>query len=263
MTPKLYIVDDESPARARLKTLLSDIEKECPHELVGEAGQAQAALDAIAAHSPDIVLLDVQMPGMSGVELASHLCALPNAPAVIFVSAHDGFALKAFEVHALDYLLKPVRAARLAEAIRRVAAIRTQRASQEHVILASAEMLQNRRQHFSVQERGRVLLVPVAEVVYLKAELKYVTLRTADREYLIEESLMSLEEELGNAFIRVHRNALVARNAIIGVEKAALQEDAEGDAEKPQESWQVILRGIGDRLPISRRQWPLVKALVR
>src|SRR3569833_4793797 len=101
MTPKLYIVDDESPARARLKTLLSDIEKECPHELVGEAGQAQAALDAIAAHSPDIVLLDVQMPGMSGVELASHLCALPNAPAVFFVCVFVGFALLAFVVFAL------------------------------------------------------------------------------------------------------------------------------------------------------------------
>lgn len=260
MIPRLYIVDDEAPARARLRTLLSDIEKECPHVLVGEAGQAQAALEAIVACAPDIVLLDVQMPGMSGMELAARLAALPDAPAVIFVSAYDEFALKAFDVHALDYLLKPVRAARLAEAIGRVAALRMRRASPENG--ASAHSAPGGRRHFSIQERGRVLLVPVEEVVYLKAELKYVTLRTAGREYLIEESLSSLEEELGNIFIRVHRNALVARNAIAGVEKAALQVD-DGEAEKPQESWQVILRGIDERLPISRRQWPLVKALVR
>lgn len=260
MIPRLYIVDDEAPARARLKTLLSDIEKECPHALVGEAGQAQAALEAIAACAPDIVLLDVQMPGMSGMELAARLAALHDAPSVIFVSAYDEFALKAFDVHALDYLLKPVRAARLAEAIGRVAALRMQRAVPENG--ASSLGAPVGRRHFSVQERGRVLLVPVDEVVYLKAELKYVTLRTAGREYLIEESLSSLEDELGHIFIRVHRNALVARNAIAGVEKAAFQTD-DGEAEKPQESWQVILRGIAERLPISRRQWPLVKALVR
>lgn len=260
MIPRLYIVDDETPARARLKTLLSDIEKECPHALVGEAGQAQAALDSIAACAPDIVLLDVQMPGMSGMELAARLSALPDAPDVIFVSAYDEFALKAFDVHALDYLLKPVRAARLAEAIGRVAALRMRRAAPENMPPVPKAL--GGRRHFSIQERGRVLLVPVEEVVYLKAELKYVTLRTAEREYLVEESLSSIEEELGHLFIRVHRNALVARDAIVGVEKASLQVD-DSDAEKAQESWQVILRGIAERLPISRRQWPLVKALVR
>src|SRR3569623_1343811 len=260
MTPWLYIVDDEAPARARLKMLLSDIEMECPHALGGEAGQAQAALNAIAACAPDSVLLDVQMPGMTGMELAARLSALPNAPAGIFVSAYDEFALKAFDVHALDYLLKPVRAARRAEAIGRVAALRMRRAVPANGPSAPQEA--GRRQHFSIQERGRVLLVPIEEVVYLEAELKYVTVRTAERDYLIEESLSSIEEELGTTFIRVHRNALVARNAILGVEKAVLQID-EADAEKPQESWQVILRGVADRLPISRRQWPLVKALVR
>lgn len=264
MTPKLFIVDDEAPARARLTTLLSDIAADCPHQLVGTADNAQAALDGIVKFRPDIVLLDVQMPGMTGIELAAHLAnETAGAPAVIFVTAYDEYALKAFEVHALDYLLKPVRAARLAEAIRRAADMRAQAQSQQDAIAAASSTLHTRRQNFSVQERGRLLLVQVRDVLYLKAELKYVTLRTKDREYLIEESLQKLEEELTATFVRVHRNALVARNAIIGVERGAPSADADGESDKAQESWQVILRGIDDRLPISRRQWPVVKALVR
>lgn len=263
MTVRLFIVDDEAPARSRMATLLSDIAAECPHQVVGEAAHAQAALDGIVACKPDIVLLDVQMPGMTGIELARHLSALhDSAPAVIFVSAYDEFALKAFEVHALDYLLKPVRAARLAEAIRRAGAL-AHAQSQKLALEAASSAMQARRRNFSVQERGRVLLVPVADVLYLKAEAKYVTLRTASRDYLIEESLSSIEEELESEFVRVHRNALVARNAIVGVEKAVHAVDAEGEGDRAQESWQVILRHIDDRLPISRRQWPVVKALVR
>jgi two-component system response regulator AlgR len=261
MVPKLFIVDDEALARARLKMLLADIASDCPHELAGEADNAQAALDGIAALAPDIVLLDVQMPGMTGIELAQRLSGSSPAPAVIFVTAYDEYALKAFEVHALDYLLKPVRAARLADAIQRAAALRVRPASQQEAAPAAAQPA--KRRHFSVQERGRLLLVPVADVVYLKAELKYVTVRTATHEYLIEESLMSIEEEMADAFIRVHRNSLVARDAIIGVERGAHTVDAEGEGDKVQESWQVILRGVPERLPISRRQWPSVKALVR
>jgi two-component system response regulator AlgR len=264
MTLRLFIVDDEAPARARLTTLLSDIAVECPHELAGEAGDAQCALDGIAATRPDIVLLDVQMPGMTGIELASYLAEeMADAPAIIFISAHDEYALKAFDVHALDYLLKPVRAARLAEAIRRVSTLHINRRSQTEAITATAAMLQSSRQNFSVHERGRLLLVPVEDVLYLKAELKYVTLRTKARDYLIEESLMSIEDELGAAFVRVHRNALVARQAIIGVERAPHAVDTESESDKLQDSWQVILRDISDRLPISRRQWPTIKALVR
>ena len=264
MKPRLFIIDDEAPARARLKTLLSDIAADCPHELAGEAAGAQEALDGMALSRPDIVLLDVQMPGMNGIELAAHMTrAFDPAPDVIFVTAYDEYALRAFEVHALDYLLKPVRAARLAEAIRRAAALRAQAAARPDAIGAAAAALPSKRQHFSVQERGRVLLVPVADVVYLKAELKYVTLRTRTHEYLIEESLTSIEEELGAVFVRVHRNALVARNAISGVERGILAVDADGEADKASEQWQVILRGVDERLPISRRQWPTVKALVR
>jgi two-component system response regulator AlgR len=263
MIPRLFIVDDEPPARVRLKTLLSDIAAECPHELAGEAGQAQDALDAIMAARPDIVLLDVQMPGISGIELAAHLVKnIPAAPTVIFVTAYDEYALKAFEVHAVDYLLKPVRAARLAEAIRRASAQRLLTSAQQHPVAATHASLQPHRKQFSVQERGRVLLVPVTDVLYLKAEQKYVTLRTATAEYLIEESLTSIEEELGAIFIRVHRNALVARDAIIGVERGALVE-GEGESDKAQETWQVLLRGVEERLPISRRQWSVVKGLVK
>ncbi|MES2934334.1 MAG: LytTR family DNA-binding domain-containing protein [Pseudomonadota bacterium] len=261
MSVRLFIVDDEAPARARLKTLLSDIEATCPHQLLGEADNAQSALDGIVATQPDVVFLDVQMPGMSGLELASHLARLPSPPAVIFVTAYDEYALQAFDVHALDYLLKPVRAARLEQAIARAAAMRAKDAAQ---VPATALALAGGRQHFSVQERGRVLLVPIAEVLYLKAELKYVTLRTKLRDYLIEESLVSIEEELDASFVRVHRNALVARNAIIGVERGlVLSQDSDPDQSKGTEVWQVILRDVKDRLPISRRQWSVIKALVK
>lgn len=255
MTPRVFIVDDEAPARARLRTLLADIRHECPHEIVGEAGNPDIALAQIADLRPDVVLLDMQMPGISGIELASRLSGLagllPAAPAVIFVTAYDEFALKAFEVQALDYLVKPVRAARLAQAIRRVADLRNNAAPA------------GSRQHFSVQERGRVLLVPVSEVIYLKAELKYVTVRTRAQEYLIEESLTSLEEELTATFVRVHRNALVARDAILGVERASHAVDGEGEGDRIHESWQVFLRDVDERLPISRRQWATIKALLR
>lgn len=263
MMPRVFIVDDEMPARARLKIVLSDIAAECPHALVGEAGTAKAALEGIARTSPDIVLLDVQMPGVTGIAFAAQLSRLPAPPAIVFVSAYDAYALKAFEVHAFDYLLKPVRASRLVDALRRVVALRAQATSAGEVLDRGATALQPARQNFSVQERGRLLLVPVADVIYLKAELKYVTLRTKTQDYLIEESLTSIEEELAAIFVRVHRNALVARHAIAGVERGPQSVDSEGESDKAQESWQVILRDVEERLPISRRQWPVVRALVR
>lgn len=267
MTPHLLLVDDEAPARARLRDVLSDIAADCPHEIVGEAHNAQAALDAITALKPDIVLLDVQMPGMNGIDLAAHIGKhFVPPPSIIFISAFDDYALKAFEVRALDYLLKPVRAVRLAEAIKRVVGLSenqktNEQTSQQTAIEETAQSLRRVRQHFSVQVRGRVLLVPVSEIIYLKAETKYVTLCTASAEHLIEESLLSVEQEFAQMFIRVHRNALVARDAIMGVERGRRRSDYDGS--EGLDTWQIILRGTNDRLPISRRQWATIKALVK
>ncbi len=249
---RLFIVDDEAPARARLKTLLADIAAECPHELAGEAGNATEAIERIAATLPDIVLLDVQMPETSGIELATSLAQLPQPPIIVFVTAFDQYAINAFDLQAADYLLKPVRAERLAQALLRAVGQRARKAGKPAG-----------RQHFSVLERGRLLLVPVTDVIYLKAELKYLTLHTRERDYLIEESLASIEEELPAVFVRVHRNALVAKNAIAGVERGLQVSAQDGREERVQEAWEVILKGSAERLPVSRRQWPLVKALVR
>ncbi|MFZ6747791.1 LytR/AlgR family response regulator transcription factor [Undibacterium sp. Ren11W] len=267
--PKILIVDDEAPARQRLAMLLSDIQTECPCVLIGEAANAQAALDSIAVGRPDIILLDVQMPGMNGLELAQHLArnSQTQQPAVIFITAYDEYALKAFEVHAMDYLLKPVRASRLAEAILRIVRLRIAGSSPVELKSEMAPVilpkLPTARQCFSVLERNRILLVPVADVLFLKAEQKYVTLHTKARSYLLEESLTSIEEEMVISLVRVHRNALVSRLAIVGVERAPHSNDPEHDHEKLTESWQVILRDCDERLPISRRQWPVIKALVR
>ncbi|MFZ6872929.1 LytR/AlgR family response regulator transcription factor [Undibacterium sp. Di27W] len=264
MTPRILIVDDEAPARIRLKTLLTDVQAECAVTLVGEAENAMQALEQIASLRPDIILLDVQMPGMNGIELAQHLAhhqAHLATPAIIFVTAYDEFAVKAFEVHALDYLMKPVRASRLVDAVTRAC----EKLRLEHRLpdTIATDATGVRRKHFSVLERGRILLVPVTDVLFLKAEQKYVTLHTAQREYLLEESLTSIELELGDLLVRVHRNALVARVAIHGVERAVQVVDAESSQEKVSESWQVIVTGCTERLPISRRQWPVIKAMVR
>lgn len=245
---RVFIVDDEAPARARLKALLADIAADLPNTLAGEAANGAEALDRLAAVPADVALVDIRMPQMDGIELARHLARLDAAPAVVFTTAYDQYAVQAFELNAVDYLVKPVRAQRLAAALekaRRAAPLRP-------------DMLQRLapqgRRHFSVAERGRIQLVPVADVVYLKAELKYVTARTREREFLLDESLTHLEEELAARFVRVHRNCLVARGAIAGFEKET--------AEDGETHWVVRLAGLDERLPVSRRQWPAVKAAV-
>lgn len=266
--PKIFILDDEAPARARMRTLLGDIAASCPTELVGEAAHAQQALDAIACCAPDILLLDVQMPGISGIEFARHLqqnSTEQSSPKVIFVSAHELYALQAFEVHAFDYLLKPVRAQRLQEAILRAMRLHSSligaHGPDAPLPGASAGLLLSApRQFFSVLERGRVLLVPVAEVLYVRAEQKYLTLRTKQHSYLIDESLHALELELPTLLVRIHRNTLVARTALSGVERGMELDEQSG---KMTEAWQVILRDCPDRLHISRRLWPSVKLLVK
>lgn len=269
---RILIVDDETPARERMKTLIADIQQNCPCHLIAEAADGQTALDILVAQQVDILLLDVQMPGMTGIELAQHIAdakfAIP--PSIIFVTAYDEYALQAFEVHAMDYLLKPVRASRLQDALLRVQAFRQQHSAsvQQEKLRESLKTIPKIRQNFSVLEKNRVLLIPVRDVLFLKAEQKYVTIQTIGRAYLTEESLVSIEAELGDVFVRAHRNALVARSAIVGVERAihVNETDIDGDKHEPGkvvDSWQVIVHGSDERLPISRRQWPVIKALVR
>ena len=237
---RVAIVDDEAPARSRMRDLLG----ECglPLAVVGEAANGRVALELLATEPADVVLLDVRMPEMDGVELARHLQALDSPPAVVFTTAYDDYAIRAFEVNAVDYLLKPIRLERLREALTRA---RSGPRPEALRALATAP-----RAHLSAQERGRIYLIPVGEVIYLKAELKYVSVRTAAREYLIEESLTRLEQEFGARFVRVHRNCLVARAAVRGFERA--QQD--GDA-----SWEVLLDGVEERIPVSRRQQHVVR----
>ncbi|MEX0638305.1 MAG: LytTR family DNA-binding domain-containing protein, partial [Burkholderiales bacterium] len=242
---RVFIADDESPARERLKELLADIAAELPTEVVGEAASGLDAVAQLPASRAQVLLLDIEMPGMRGLEVARHLAGLELAPAVVFVTAHDRHAVEAFELNALDYLLKPVRAERLAAALKKASADGPP--AREQLARAAAQA----REYLSVTERNRIHLVPVRDVVYLRAELKYVTLRTRAGEHLIEESLVALEREFAERFVRVHRNCLVARAAVRGFERAA-----EGGDEP---HWNVVLDGVPERLPVSRRQWAEVR----
>ncbi len=245
--PRILIADDEPPARARLRALLGDIAAEFPHMIVGEAGDGVAALELLARTPADIVLADIRMPCLDGIELAQQLAGLARPPALVFVTAHDEFALQAFELAAADYLMKPVRAPRLLEALRKARRLAPGDALLKELAPAGRERLR-------VVERGAVLLVPVAEVLYLRAEQKYVTARTAAREYLLEESLAHLETEFAPRFVRIHRNCLVAAAAVAGVAR-----EADGD-EGGEAHWALHLKGVPEHLPVSRRQWPQVKA---
>jgi two-component system, LytTR family, response regulator AlgR len=243
---RVLIVDDEAPARSRLRDLLADCAAQMPVAVAGEAANGREALDLLGDAPADVVLLDIRMPGMDGIELAQHLQGLAEPPAVIFTTAYDVYAIKAFELHAVDYLLKPVRLARLAEALARAGRPKAETLRQ---------LAQGPRTHLSCQERGRIHLIPVAEVIYLKAELKYVTVRTRERDYLVEESLTRLEEEFGTRFVRIHRNCLVARRQVAGLERVA---EESGDVH-----WVVLLRDSAEKLPVSRRQQHVIKEFGR
>jgi len=246
---KVLIVDDEAPARRRLRELLDDCSGALPLLVVGEAGSGREALDLLAGAAADLVLSDIRMPDMDGIELARHLLKLPQPPVLIFTTAYHEHAIAAFEVHAIDYLMKPVRVQRLLAALQKVPRLRPLTDARLDRLPAAA------RRFLSVTERSRVVLVPIEEVIYLKAELKYITIRTTEREYLLEESLTKLEDEFGSRFVRVHRNCLVARAAIRGFERHV---SAEGDAH-----WEVLLRGVPEALPVSRRQQFIVREIGR
>jgi two-component system, LytTR family, response regulator AlgR len=240
---RVVIVDDEAPARSRMRDLLGECAHEMPVTVAGEAPSGRAALELLSREAADVVLLDVRMPEMDGVELAQHLMLLEHPPAVVFATAYDDYAIRAFEVNAVDYLLKPIRLERLKEALARAGSLAPRPE-------ALRDLARAPRANLSAQERGRIHLIPIAEVVYLKAELKYVSVRTAAREYLIEESLTRLEEEFGERFVRVHRNCLVARAAVRGFERSELDGEAR---------WEVVLEGVDERIGVSRRQQHIVR----
>jgi two-component system response regulator AlgR len=246
---KILVVDDEAPARRRLRELLEDCASALPLVVMGEADSGRQALDLLSGASADLVLSDIRMPDMDGIELARHLLKLPAPPVLIFTTAYHEHAIAAFEVHAIDYLMKPVRVQRLLAALHKVPRLRPLSDARLDRLPAAA------RRFLSVTERSRVVLVPIEEVIYLKAELKYITIRTAEREFLLEESLTKLEEEFGARFVRVHRNCLVAREAIRGFERHV---SAEGDAH-----WEVLLRDVAEALPVSRRQQFIVREIGR
>ena len=241
---RVFIVDDEPPARNRLRELLNDCSDQIALEIIGEAGNGQEALDKLVDTPVDVVLMDIRMPQMDGIELAQHLQKLDQPPVIIFTTAYDAYAIKAFELRAIDYLLKPIRLGRLFDALNRA---RDAVPIQMEVL---RDLLPEPRKHLSIHERGKIHLVPVESVLFLRAELKYITVRTAEREYLVEESLTALEKEFAARFVRIHRNCIVAKKAIVGFQKG-------GD--ENESGWMVKLRDVDEPLPISRRQQYLVK----
>lgn len=243
---KILLVDDEAPARNRLREVLADCGAELPVTVVGEVASGREALAWLEGNRVDAVLLDIGMPGMDGIELARHMQNLPTVPAIVFCTAFDQRAVEAFEVNAVDYLLKPVRKERLLAALSK---------AQVFTPARLGALSRQARRHLSISERGRIALVPVEDIVYLRAEQKYVTVRTVMREYLSEESLTHLEQEFGQDFIRIHRNCLVARKFIAGFER----QSHAGEDEAGGVAWAVALRGLEEKLPISRRHRHVVR----
>jgi two-component system, LytTR family, response regulator AlgR len=245
---RVLIVDDEELARLRLRSLVQEC-SDPPVQVVGEAASATQALVWLAEQQCDLLLLDVHMPGRDGLQLADELRRRSDAPAVVFVTAHAEHALQAFDLAAVDYLTKPVKRERLHAALQRVA----QRRALAPVAAAAAPQDEP---VIVVSDRGRVVRVPLAQVLYLKAELKYVTLRTAEHTYVLDESLSDLAVRLGERFLRVHRNALVARRAVRALERRTMAAEGEDDG---GESWAVRMAPVDEWLAVSRRQVAAVR----
>lgn len=236
---KVVIADDEPLARERLRALLAE------HEgvtVVAEAGNGADALHACAQNQPDVVLLDIAMPGVDGLEAARHLAQFDPRPAVVFCTAYDSHALSAFEAAAIDYLMKPVRAERLSAALERA---RTFIAGRGNVAPA---LPTQPRKVLCARLRGSLRLIPVEDILYLQAEEKYVVVHHMRGEDLIEESLRSLEDEFGGRFIRIHRNCLVARDRLQEIRRT------------PAGQVQAVLRDVPQPLEISRRCVASLKA---
>jgi two-component system, LytTR family, response regulator AlgR len=234
MTLRVLIVDDEPPARERLRSMLAEAGE---FEVAGEAGNGESAIDQVDKLTPDVVLLDVRMPGIDGIEVARHLAALPEPPAVIFTTAFDEYAMHAFDSDAVAYLLKPIRAEKLRAALAKAARLTRPQLQ----VLTTAAHVPAHRLHISIRGRDGIKLVPIEEVFYFHADQKYTTVKHRNGEDLIEDSLKSLEEEFSVDFVRIHRNALVNTRYLERIAR-----DADGQHF-------VRLRGLADALEVSRR----------
>jgi len=240
----ILVVDDESLARERLLRLVGKLR---PEARCWQAASGEQALELVQAHDPDLILLDIRMPGMDGLEAARHLQSLEQPPAVIFTTAYNDYAVQAFDAHAVDYLLKPVRRERLVDALQH-ACIPTRLQANA---LQEASAVPASRQRICASVRGSLQLIEVDDIRYFQADQKYVTVVTAEGEVLIEETLKALEEEFTGRFVRIHRNALVARDYIAGLER-----DDEGHG-------RLKLSGIATTLEVSRRHIADIRRLVK
>jgi two-component system response regulator AlgR len=242
---RVLVVDDEHLARVRLRTLLSDC-KQPMVEVTGEASNAVQAMELLQRTRFDVALVDVHMPGADGLALGRSLQSLAHPPALIFVTAHSEHAVQAFELEAVDYLTKPVRLERLQSALQKVERFLQARAGTQQAAESDDVLV--------IQERGRTERVPLHQVIYFKAELKYITVRTAARSYILDGSLNELEEKYHDRYMRIHRNALIARRAVRALEKHYDADEGDG--------WAVRLDGVGELLLVSRRQLTSVKELI-
>jgi two-component system response regulator AlgR len=241
---RILIVDDESLARDRIRRILLEQNE---HEVLGEASNGQEALQKIDALHPDVVLLDIRMPGIDGLEVARHLVGMDEPPAVIFTTAYDEYALEAFKVHAVDYLLKPVRPERLSEALQK--ALKPNKV-QWKSLNRKEDGTPKARTHISSRTRRGIVLVPIGEIYYFRAEHKYVTVRHKEGEVLIEDTLKELETEFGERFLRVHRNCLVSMEHIQALEKNSSGQPC------------IRLRGVEETLDVSRRHVAKVRQIM-
>jgi two-component system response regulator AlgR len=242
MDRSLLIVDDEAPARDRLERLVDELPG---WSVAGCCATGREAIEQVGRLEPAVVLLDIRMPGISGIEVARHLTALEHPPAVVFTTAYDQYALEAFESRAVGYLVKPVRRERLAAALEQAARLSDGTLRQ---LGGGGDGPSGARQHLAVRVRDDLELISVADIFYFQAEQKYVTIRHAGGESLIEDSLKNLEDEFGDAFVRIHRSVLVAVAKIAALEKC----DDGGH--------RLRLRQIDQSLQVSRRQLGELKA---
>ena len=234
MNLRVLIVDDEPPARERLRSMLAEAGG---FDVAGEAGNGVEALELVDRLTPDIVLLDVRMPGIDGLEVARQLATQPEPPAIIFTTAFDEYALQAFESEAIAYLLKPIRAEKLLAALAKAGRLSRPQLQQ----VATAARQDPRRSHIGVRGREGLKLIPIDEIFCFQADQKYTTVKHVNGEDLIEDSLKTLEEEFVQSFVRIHRNALVNTKFLERIAR-----DATGQHF-------VHLRGLPDALEVSRR----------